>query len=202
MQRRRGAQLEAALLDAAWEELLQRGYAGFALESVAKRAGTSTPVLYRRWPTRPRMIEAAIGHASAPHAIATPAPRPQRGDLVAMMRAANDSRVDLLAATTALLGSYFDEVGTNPAQLREQILRGRRSAAETMLQRAVSRGEVSAEVVTPRLAALPFDLFRHEVLMTHRPVGEDVIAEIVDELFMPLATRHVVGLERGIKQRP
>ncbi|MGH3584764.1 MAG: TetR/AcrR family transcriptional regulator [Pseudonocardia sp.] len=188
MRRRRGEQLAAALLDAAWDELVERGYAGFALESVARRAGTSTPVLYRRWPTKPRMIEAAIAHASAARAVETPDTGTLRGDLIAMMRAANDSRVDLLAATTVLLGSYFDETGTNPAQLREQMLRGRRSAAETMLQRAVSRGEVSAEVVTPRLASLPFDLFRHEVLMTHQPVGEDVITEIVDEFFMPLVT--------------
>jgi AcrR family transcriptional regulator len=48
MHRRRGRHLEDALLDAAWAELTERGYAGFTLESVAKRAGTSTPVIYRR----------------------------------------------------------------------------------------------------------------------------------------------------------
>lgn len=106
-----------------------------------------------------------------------------------MLRAANDSRVDLLAAITVLLESHFDEVGTYPAQLREQIVRGRRSAAEIVMQRAVARGEVSAEVVTPRLTSLPFDLFRYEVMMTHQPVGEDVITEIVDKFFVPLVTR-------------
>lgn len=186
MQRRRGKQLETALLDAAWDELHERGYAGFALESVAKRAGTSTPVIYRRWPDRASMIEAAIVHAGDARAIEIPDTGTLRGDLIALMRSANDSRVDLLAATTALLGSYFDEAGTNPARLREQMLRGRRSAAETMMQRAVARGEVRTEVVTPRLTSLPFDLFRHEVLMTLQPVPDDVITQIVDEFFIPL----------------
>jgi len=51
--RRRGAELEAALLDAAWDELQAVGYAGLTMEAVADRAGTSRAVLYRRWPNGP-----------------------------------------------------------------------------------------------------------------------------------------------------
>ncbi len=43
--RRRGTALENAILDAAWAELVEHGYADMTLESVAKRAGTSRPVL-------------------------------------------------------------------------------------------------------------------------------------------------------------
>lgn len=185
MRRRRGARLEAALLEAAWGELIERGYAGFTLESVAKRAGTSTPVIYRRWPDKTRLVEAAITHASNTRAIEIPDTGTLRGDLIAMMRAANASRIDLLAATTALLGSYFDETGTNQRQLRDQIM-GKRRAAEIIMRRAVERGEVSADVVTPRIASLPFDLFRHEVLTTLRPVPEDVITDIIDQIVLPL----------------
>lgn len=189
MQRRRGAQLEAELLDAAWDELTERGYAGFTLESVAKRARTSTPVIYRRWADKPRMIEAAIAHVSAHRSVDLPDTGTLRGDLIAMMRAANTARIDLLAATTVLLGGYFEELGTNPVQLRDQITGERSSAAEAILQRAVERGEVRADAVTPRVASLPFDLFRHEVLMTLRPVPEEVITEIVDDIVLPLVTR-------------
>ena len=40
-ERRRGSALEDAILDAAWAELGERGYAATTLEAVAKRAGGS-----------------------------------------------------------------------------------------------------------------------------------------------------------------
>jgi AcrR family transcriptional regulator len=48
VERRRGKALEDAVLDAAWSELLDAGYARFTMETVAARAHTSRPVLYRR----------------------------------------------------------------------------------------------------------------------------------------------------------
>jgi AcrR family transcriptional regulator len=54
--RRYGAALERALLGAAWEELRESGYAGFTIDAVARRAGTSRPVLYRRWPNRAQLV--------------------------------------------------------------------------------------------------------------------------------------------------
>ncbi|MFG2672143.1 TetR/AcrR family transcriptional regulator [Streptomyces sp. NPDC048445] len=189
MQRRRGRALKAALLDAAWEELTARGYAAFTLEAVAKRAGTSTPVIYRRWANRAVMVEAAIAHTSSLRAIEVPDTGTLRGDLIAIMRTANESRVGLLVATAVLLDGYFTERGSSPEQLREDILGSRRSAAESIVRRAVERGEVDPSVLEPRLVSLPFDLFRHEVLMTLKPVPEEVIVRIVDGIALPLLTR-------------
>jgi len=45
---------------------------------------------------------------------------------------------------------------------------------------------VRLERVTPRVAALPGDLVRHEILVTHAPVSEQVLVEIVDHIFLPL----------------
>ena len=50
--RRRGAELEQAILDAAWEQLIAEGYEHFTIDTVAARAQTSKPVLYRRWKTQ------------------------------------------------------------------------------------------------------------------------------------------------------
>ncbi|NGO68748.1 TetR/AcrR family transcriptional regulator [Streptomyces boncukensis] len=192
-QRRRGRDLEDALLGAAWTELTERGYAAFTLEAVAKRAGTSTPVIYRRWANKALMVEAAVAHASSQRAIDVPDTGTLRGDLIAIMQAANASRTDLLVATSILLDGYFADTGSNPEQLREQILAGRRSAAETIVQRAVRRGEVDASLLEPRLVSLPFDLFRHEVLMTLRPVSDEAIERIVDGIVVPLLTRQAPG---------
>src|ERR1700742_559320 len=59
-QRRRGEELEAALLDAAWDELVEAGFAKLTMESVAARAKTGVAVLYRRWPRKDDPVLAAI----------------------------------------------------------------------------------------------------------------------------------------------
>jgi hypothetical protein len=33
---------------------------------------------------------------------------------------------------------------------------------------------------------MPFDLMRHDMLMTYKPIPEERVLEIVDDLFMPL----------------
>jgi Tetracyclin repressor-like, C-terminal domain len=48
------------------------------------------------------------------------------------------------------------------------------------------RGEVRLEAITPRVASLPTDLICHELLLTHAPVPEATIVEIVDDIFLPL----------------
>ncbi|MFD9941210.1 TetR/AcrR family transcriptional regulator C-terminal ligand-binding domain-containing protein [Nonomuraea sp. NPDC059023] len=186
MRRRRGARLEAALLEAAWAELTERGYATFTLEAVARRAATSTPVIYRRWANKHLMVEAALMYASSAQPLDTPDTGTLRGDLLAIMRAANETRLDLIAAMTAVLGTYFDETHTSPAQLRQQILAGEPSAADVIFQRAIDRGEACAERLTPRLRRLAFDLYRHEALTTLRPLPDDVIEEILDDIVLPL----------------
>jgi AcrR family transcriptional regulator len=201
MHRRRGRDLDEALLGAAWAELSERGYAGFTLEAVAKRAGTSTPVIYRRWANKALMVEAAIAYENAERVTEIPDTGTLRGDLIAMMRAANNSRIDLLVVTAVLLGGYFEDMGTNPERLREQIVGGRRSAAEAIVRRAVDRGEVHVATLEPRLISLPFDLFRHEVLMTLKPVPEEVITQIVDDIALPLLTRRAHGAASS-KVRP
>ncbi|GIE88657.1 hypothetical protein Are01nite_51370 [Actinoplanes regularis] len=101
----------------------------------------------------------------------------------------NQTRADLLAGMAILLGAYFTETGLNPADLRAKVLGPRQSAAETLLDRAVQRGEVDPAVVSPRLASLPFDLFRHEILTTLQPVPDAVVEEILDQIALPLLRR-------------
>src|SRR3546814_6832941 len=60
--RRRGAELEAARLDAAWAELLGGGYSALTIEGVAVRARTSRPVIARRWTSRGDLALAAFRH--------------------------------------------------------------------------------------------------------------------------------------------
>src|ERR1700691_156525 len=84
--RRRGPMLEAALLDAAWEELRAVGYTSLTMEAVADRAGTSRAVLYRRWRNRPELVIAAMRRHRPLLSGEIPDTGSLRGDVLALLR--------------------------------------------------------------------------------------------------------------------
>lgn len=60
---------------------------------------------------------------------------------------------------------------------------------DVVIERAAERGEVDLESLTPRMIAVPFDLYRQELIMTLKEVPDGVLEAIVDEVFLPLVTR-------------
>ncbi|AGL14823.1 TetR/AcrR family transcriptional regulator [Actinoplanes sp. N902-109] len=186
--RRRGSELEEALLDAAWQELKDNGYAGFTLEAVAARAGTSRPVLARRWASKHELLRAAVRQAHSRTVLPVPDTGSLRGDIIEMLREFNADRVDFATVLGVQLGGYYQETGSSLADLRDVIISGHDSTLEQVLQRAVDRGEADPAKLTPRIRTLPFDLFRQHILMTLTPMPEDAMEQIVDEIFLPLVT--------------
>ncbi len=187
-QRRRGADLDAALLKAAWEELAETGYARFTIEGVAARAKTSRPVLYRRWPGRHELALAAITAQFASVAIDVPDTGTVRGDLIALLSGASASRAEVVAVVGLHMGEFFAETGSSIGDLRQELLAGRRMRLDDILARAVARGEIDGARLTARVRTVAIDLLRHELLMTLKPVSQATVEAIVDEIFLPLVT--------------
>ena len=187
--RRRGTELEDALLDATWAELTTHGYAALTLDSVAQRAGTSRPVIARRWPSKADLVRAAVERMLGRDPMAPPDTGSLRGDMLAIIRHANEHRIGTTALLVYYLGAYFQETGTNPAQLREGALAGRASGLDVIFERAIARGEVDPDRLTPRARTVAIDLFRHEALMTLEPIPDDVLVSIVDDVFLPLVLK-------------
>ncbi|NUW42544.1 TetR/AcrR family transcriptional regulator [Nonomuraea rhodomycinica] len=183
--RRRGPALEDALLDAAWDVLIEHGYQGFTYEAVAARAGTSRPVLYRRWPQRDDLLVATLTRFWRP--IEVPDTGGLRDDAIGFLRAANAERAPTITLLNAQLADYFRDAGTSFGELRDTLLRPARATAfETIVARAVGRGELPDVPRSPRVVNLPFDLLRHDLLTTMRAVPDESIVEIVDEVWLPL----------------
>ncbi|MEY9484867.1 AcrR family transcriptional regulator [Streptomyces calvus] len=189
MGRRRGEALEAAILEAAWDELGERGYASLTFDSVARRAGTSKPVLYRRWPDKQKLVEAAVVRRNVVQSVPPADTGSLRGDLIATLTELGRKQGPFLARLSLLLADYFIETDSSFAELREMIVAGRRSGRDEIMERAIERGELDPARLTPRIASLPFDLLRGETMMTLRPVAPEVIEEIVDTIFLPLVGR-------------
>ncbi|MEU7487068.1 TetR/AcrR family transcriptional regulator [Streptomyces sp. NPDC042319] len=183
--RRRGAELENAILDAAWDVLVEHGYSGFTYEAIAARAGTSRPVLYRRWPQREDLLLATLARHWQP--IEVPDTGSLRDDAIDFLRNASTDRAQTVILMNIQLGDYFRDTGTSASDLREALGGSDRPAPfEQIVARAVARGELPDEQRPSRIINLPFDLLRHDMLTTLRPVPDEAVTEIVDQVWLPL----------------
>lgn len=184
--RRRGADLEEALLDAAWEELSECGYAGLTMESVAARAGTSRPVLARRWNGKAELAVAAFRQQMAKYPLTVADAGSVRTELLEFLERASDRATGIAATFTLFSSDYFREHKSSPYHLRTALAAGGVDALASILNRAVDRGEIDPEKLIPPVATLLGDLFRHHVFMTFAPPPLDLRTAWVDSIFLPL----------------
>jgi AcrR family transcriptional regulator len=136
---------DQAILAATLEILGQKGYAGLTIDGVAVSAGVTRPTIYRRWPSKPALVVAALLQSPqiAVRVVDTGSLRRdlitiQRGQ-VALMNSPDSRRVTAglvadLAADPQLAESYVS-----------QYLVPRRAIVWQVLQRGVDRGELSAD---------------------------------------------------------
>jgi len=186
--RRRGNALDEAILEAAWAELLDRGYAVFTMEAVAERAGTSRPVLSRRWQTRADLAVAAIGSYIQKNPLSVPDLGNVRDELATLLQKLSDRGMLAIVKMLFSMREYFVETNSNLDDLRSELRKklGDSRPFDEVLQRGVQRGEIDPSKLTKRIVSLPLDLLRHEGFMTMKPIPKAVIAEILDTIFLPL----------------
>lgn len=186
--RRRGAALEEAILRATVDELTEAGFAGLTMDRVAARAGTNKNALYRRWPNR--LALGIAGYRKLATTVAPPDTGSLRGDVLELLRQANRHWSSPLGAILRDLMSAAGGAAELLAQLQDQS--GDAAAAPwlTILGRAVARGDAAPEALHPRVATVAIVLLRNEFVVRGVPSApDDVIVEIVDEVYLPLVRR-------------
>ena len=182
--RRRGLVLEAAIFEVVLRELAEQGYVNFSIERVAAGAGTSKPVIYRRWPTRARLVYAALRANRPGLSFETPDTGTVRGDIMLILRRISEM-VDALSPEV-IFGLIAELLHESDSSLYAEVHKRNAKIMMEILDRGVERGEIAAEKLTPRLAALPFDLVRHQLVLLQQPLSAQDVEEIVDRIFLPL----------------
>src|SRR5260370_37457908 len=79
--RPRDPRIDAAILTATADLLVQIGYSNLTMAAIADRAGTTKTALYRRWSSKAELVHEAA-FPTAPTALTTP-----EGDIVGDLRA-------------------------------------------------------------------------------------------------------------------
>jgi AcrR family transcriptional regulator len=177
--RRHGAELENALLQAAWDEVSAVGYASLTMEGVAARAGTGKAVLYRRWPKRAELVVAAMRHHVGSITSEIPDTGELREDVLTVLRQITDRA--RLIGPDIMHGLRMESHDLPPDALAITP-----AVMMTLLTRAAGRGEVRQERITPLIAALPGILIRHELFLSDAAVSDAYLTEIVDDILLPL----------------
>jgi AcrR family transcriptional regulator len=183
--RRRGTVLYAAIFEATLDELTAVGYAELTMERVARRAGASKRSLYRRWSSRAELVADAVHHTL-----------PSVGEPLDTGSVREDLLACLRAVATLLNGLSGEAIrGLLAETLRHpdlmEVIRLRFidpnvSLFLDVLRRGTARDEVRATALTPRIASVGPDLLRQYFLAHHRPIPDQVLIEIVDDVVMPL----------------
>lgn len=186
--RRRGEELEAALLEAAWEELADVGFAKLTMESVAARAKTGVAVLYRRWSRKDDLVMAAIAHYGRRYPVTIPDTGSLRGDMLAWLTEFGEARTVFTTVVTAAFSGLLADSGLTPAEVRARLIDERPLRSHQVYRRAHERGEIDLGSIPRAVLAMPFDLMRHDLIMTLKPIPAERVRSIVDDLFLPLAT--------------
>jgi AcrR family transcriptional regulator len=155
------------------------------VEAVAKRAGTSRPVLTRRWPSRADLAVAALAHYNRTNPVEMPDLGNVRAELILVLQKLSERGAGAVINVVLTMNDYFAETNSSIADLRARLVG--ENKFEQVLRRGVARGELDQSRLTPRISALPLDLLRHELIMTRKPVSQELIVEIVDTIFLPLA---------------
>ncbi|TDD24142.1 TetR/AcrR family transcriptional regulator [Nonomuraea diastatica] len=183
--RRRGSTLEEAIVEAAWNELREAGYAKATMNGIARRAGTSKHVLYRRWKSQPELFLAALKRFAA--TVEVPDTGDVRDDLVALLGRIRQV-FDLLPRD--LISGLITDTQDDPAlfeEMRAYVMgAGVHDITRVILRRAADRGQIEPGPPCARIVRLPIDLLRNEYLMSRGPLPAGTVTEIIDDVVMPL----------------
>jgi AcrR family transcriptional regulator len=157
--RPRDPRIDSAVLRSTVELLGETGYANLSVDAIARRAGTSKPAIYRRWPSKAHLVHEAVFPLS--EATELPDTGSLDGDVREMVR----RTVTVLttpaarAALPGLVGEMAADL-TLHAALLERFSGILATGMTERLNKAMARNEVRPDVtaaeVTEALGGITF----------------------------------------------
>lgn len=179
--RPRNPDADHAILQAALELFIERGFEGTSIEQIAKRAGVGKLTVYRRWPSKeellPQAIEALVAQdvpwpsdeeiaAASPHELVEAA-------LDAAATTASDPSFRALVAR--VLGSSVSHPALMAAYWQHYLL-PRRELTKHLLRRAQKDGAVAEDADLDVLIDMMAGAVMYRVLQPHPPDRTEMVS--------------------------
>jgi AcrR family transcriptional regulator len=193
--RPRDPEIDSAALAATLAVLDEVGYGRLTLDAVARRAGTTKPAIYRRWPSRQRLVLAALGQrlgqARAPNTGCTLCDLDEclKVFVAAFRRMPPD-----------VIGPLFADCAGDPelrAAFMGTLFDPPRVAVRETLERAYARGDLRDEVDLDLILDLIGSLVHYRALFGHARTTNAEIERVVEALLQGIATDYPSLLEHS-----
>lgn len=178
--RPRDPQVDSAILAATLELLAEDGFDLLSIEAVAARAGVGKTTVYRRWPSKIRLVVDALT------AMKAPAPAVVGEDMStrdALIRAMGGFTKPHDGSAARVLAGLVDAMSRNDelaAAVRSVLVAKRERGLVAVIERGKARGEIRPDVdarVMVDLLGGPVVLRR---LITGAPVNQRLVRTVVD----------------------
>lgn len=186
---------EERIFEAALEEYGARGWSGFTMDAVARRAGVGKSTIYLRWQDKSSLLTDAVRARSG--TIATVDTGTFRGDLERL--AGNLYRYYLDPAGWATLRMTVDAAGASEplGGFTDAVADLHRSVGQRIIDRAVERGDAPAEFpASPFIACLYGGVTIRVLTLSgegRKPTEEDIDAWVARLVTFVLAGAGIAG---------
>jgi AcrR family transcriptional regulator len=169
--------LDQALLDVTLELAGEVGLNGMSMDDLAQRAGVSKATIYRRWPSKERLVLEALNQAMRPFdLIDTGSLRGDLDDYLTELARrmttgkASDVLPDLIAASVR---------DPNLRNSLDEYIRHRRQPLQTILGRALERGELASDTDVEVLIDALIGPFVYRRLLSHDPLDAAFVERLL-----------------------
>jgi len=190
--RKRDHTRDPEILDAALDVLAETGYDGMTIDMVAARAKAGKATLYRRWASKGELVIDAVACMKRIDLDAIPDTGTLRGDLVAMIKPHALHDADKKLRVMAGIASMLSRDPNLADAAYDAIIEPRVAVNRMLLERAVARGEISADVDIEMCAMVSQSMASYRTLILRKPVDRDFLVSVIDTVILP-----AVGLSKA-----
>ena len=183
---------ESEILDAALVLLGRVGYDRLTMDAVAAEAKASKATLYRRWASKPTLVVDAILRTKE----ALQAPEVDTGSLredLMQMACGHGGLTD--ARSAEIMAGLVTALHHDPdfaVEFRTRVLGPKLEIGRRVFERARARGEITADLDLDLLSNALAGIILHRSFVLGLPADEKTVAQVVDEIIVPAATRRPV----------
>src|ERR1700689_847158 len=183
----RSEEARMAVLEAADDLLVERGFAGVTIEGIAARAGVAKQTIYRWWSSKfeilmDTFLEDAAGALEIPDTGTVDGDlRQHLRQLAGFLSAEPAGRVML-----ALIGEAQHDADV-ARTFQQRFLDERRALDRTILERGVARGDLRSDTDLDLVIDMIYGPVYHRVLLTGLPVDDRFIDGLVSHVMAAIA---------------
>jgi len=189
----RSEQARQAVLEAADDLLVERGFAGVTIEGIAARAGVAKQTIYRWWSSKVDILLDTLIDDMAEEL--TP---PDHGDLGLDLRAHLNRLARFLTHSDAgaVFRALVGQAQHDPemaVRLRADYLSQQRDRDRLPLLRAIQRGQLPPDTDVDVAVDQLVGPIHYRVLVTGQPVPEEFTDHLVDQFLVQYTQRRPTG---------